>query len=208
MTGYKHPAPLQNWQDGERGQLPSGQAQTPSPSTIPMQSHHKGMKPLSFPLCEQPSQPSSPTPELLSANPQHPHIWLSWNPAVPEQLITPTEGTEGLPKKPCPPDQVNGWVRMFTQRVGNVHMSSAPLCPDIHTRRSCVCVYGYGMDGSGVSQGRVDHPKQIAPSLPSYPLGLPHLPDAVFSHVRGNLRASSLVRQTKGHGPPAVSECL
>lgn len=44
-------------------------------------------------------------------------------------------------------------------------------------------MYGYGMDGSGVSQGRADHPKEIAPPLPSYPLGLPHLPDAVFSHI-------------------------
>lgn len=116
------------------------------------------MKPLSFPLSEQPSQPSSPTPELLSAIP---HIWLSWNPAVPEQLNTLKEGTEGLPKKSCPPDQLNGWVRMFTQRAGNVHVSSAPLCPDIHTRSSCIRVYGYGMDGCGVSQGRAG---QTAPS--------------------------------------------
>lgn len=34
-------------------------------------------------------------------------------------------------------------------------------------------MYGYGMDGSGVSQGRAECPKQIAPPLPSSPLSLP-----------------------------------
>lgn len=71
-----------------------------------------------------------------------------------------------------------------------------------------MCLYGYGMDGSGVSQGTADHPKQIAPLLPTYPLGLPHLPDAVLSHTRGNLRASSSARGTKGHESPAVFEHL
>lgn len=147
MTGNKHPAPLQSWQDGERGQPPPGQAQIPSPSTIPIKSQHKGMTPLSFPLCEQPSQPSSPTPELLSADPH--------NPAVPKQLITPIKGTEGLPKKPCPPDQLNGWMRMFTQRGGNVHVRSAPLCPDKHTRRSCVFVWlWYGWQWGFTGHGR------------------------------------------------------
>lgn len=164
-----------------------------------MKSHHKDMNPLSFPLCEQPSQPSSPISELLSANP---HIWPSWNPAV-QSSSSPPFGRRTA-KNPRPPDQLSGWMRMFTQRAGNAHVSSAPLCQTYTPEEAVyVCMAMAWMAWGFTGQGR---PPQA--DCTSYPLGLPHLPDAVFSCIRRNLKASSSARETKGHKPPAVSECL
>lgn len=168
MPGNKHPAPLQSWQDGERGQLPSGQAQTPSPSTIPIKPHDKDMKPLSFPLCEQPSQPSSPTPEPLSANP---HIWLSWNPAVPEQLITPTKGTEGLPKKPLPSRPAQ-WVDEDVH-IGGWQCTCefcTPVPRHTHQEELHMCVWlWYGWQWCFTGQGRL--PQADCTSSPLLPIG-------------------------------------
>lgn len=152
MTGNKHPAPLQSWQDGERGQFPSGQAQTPPPSTIPIKSHHKDMKTFSFPLCEQPSQPSSPTLELLYANP---HIWQSWNPAV-QSSSSPHKRDRRTAKKPLLSRPAQ-WVHEDVHTKG--WQCTCEFCTPVprhtHQEELCMCVWlWYGWQWGFTGQGR------------------------------------------------------
>lgn len=113
VPGNKQSAPLWGWQDGERGQFPPGQAQTPSHSSVLTRewSHHRHEA--FYCPCASSCPPIQRFQTLIPLC-RSPRL-AELGPGCPGAAQPSHKKDSRTTKTPPPPDQLNGQVRMFTQ---------------------------------------------------------------------------------------------